>query len=126
QGKRWLLELGTLSIIASCWVRLPGLALAMGCAVGLMFEPRRASRLRVAANALALMSVVGGSAGLFLYRYVYCRQMQGSLPPVSYIASIAPELAHPAQFWFWGPLGNAYKSAVEVGRYLIGQELHPI
>ena len=59
-------------------------------------------------------------------RYLNCLKTANSPPPMSYVGTIAPELANSTQFWIWGPIENARRSASELSRYLDGQELWPI
>jgi hypothetical protein len=125
RGERWMLELGMVTLLASCWVRLTGLALVAGCATGLLFQPRCASRRRVICNLLALLLVVVGCLGLFGARYTNQLHANGSVPPASYLSCLAPAFSQPVHFWLSGPLSNAYQSAEDVSRYLIGQNMHP-
>ena len=61
-----LMELGTLALIASCWVRAPGFCLAAGAAVGLVWQRRDAGRRRVWANAILLAAGTAITAAVFL------------------------------------------------------------
>ena len=53
RGQRRALEWGGLAILASCWIRVAGVALAVGCALAIVLQPRSTSAVRVVANAIA-------------------------------------------------------------------------
>src|SRR5580700_2054870 len=88
RGQRWALEWGALAILASCWIRVAGVALAVGCALALVLQPRSTSARRVVANASALVVGVAATLSLFHWRYQQSLQAAHSLPPASYIAAV--------------------------------------
>ena len=69
RGQKWMLELGVLAIVASCWVRMTGFALAGACTLGVLLQARSGMRLRVTANAVALIAGVSLTLGAYWTRY---------------------------------------------------------
>jgi Dolichyl-phosphate-mannose-protein mannosyltransferase len=126
RGERWALELGTLAILASCWVRLAGVAFAAACAVGLLFERRMTSRLRVGANIAALVVGVAATLGIFYAQYQNSVRAEHSLPPASYMAGLQSLAAQPLGSLIKRTLGNVFESAAEIPRFLMGLQGNPI
>jgi hypothetical protein len=126
RGDRWALELGTLAILASCWVRLAGVAFAAACAVGLLFEPRATTRLRVGANVAALVVGVAATLGLFYAQYQNSLRAEHSLPPASYMAGLQSLASQPLGTLIKRTLSNVFESASEIPRFLMGLQGNPI
>jgi hypothetical protein len=126
RGERWALECGTLAILASCWVRVAGVALAVACAVGLLLQPRCVSRLRVGGNVAALLLGVAGTLGLFYLQYLNSLRADHSLPPASYMAGVQALFVQPLGSLVSRALANAYESAAEIPRFLTGLRGNPI
>jgi hypothetical protein len=126
RGKRRALEWGTLAILASCWVRVAGVALAVACAVGLLLQPRSTSRLRVGGNVAALLAGVAATLGVFYAQYQQSLSTNHSLPPASYMAGVQALVAEPVGALLWRTLVNVYESAAEIPRFLLGHKGHPL
>jgi hypothetical protein len=126
RGEKWALEWGTLAILASCWVRVAGVALAVACAVGLLLQPRSTSRLRVAGNVAALLAGVAATLGIFYAQYQHSLQAEQSVPPPSYRAAVEALIAQPVGSVVARTLANAYESAAEIPRFLIGLPGNPL
>jgi hypothetical protein len=126
RGQRWALEWGTLAILASCWVRVAGVALAVACAVGLLLQPRSTSGLRVVANAAALVAGVVATLGLFYGQYQHSLSAEHSLPPASYMAAVQALTSTPVGSLLVRALKNAWESAAEMPRFLFGLGGHPL
>jgi hypothetical protein len=126
RGEKWALEWGTLAILASCWVRVAGVALAVACAFGLLLQPRSTSRWRVAGNVAALLSGVAVTLVIFSVQYQNCLQAEHSLPPASYMAGVRALLAQPVATLIGRAFANAYESAAEMPRFLMGLQGNPI
>jgi hypothetical protein len=126
RGQRWSLEWGTLAILASCWVRVAGVALAVACAVGLLLQPRSTSRLRVGGNVAALLAGVAATLVIFYGQYQHSLQAEHSLPPASYMAGVQALISQPVGSLFARALKNTYESAGEIPRFLMGLPGHPL
>ncbi len=120
RGETGRLEIGTLCLAASCWMRIVGIPLALSAAVGLLLQRREVSARRVWANAISLGVVVGVTLGLFA---VWHRTHQGPLPAASY-AHHLETLSHRSWgAWLLQPLQNVHETGSQYSRLLIGQEL---
>jgi hypothetical protein len=126
RGERFALELGTLAILASCWVRVAGAALAVACAVGLLLQPRATSRLRVWANIATLVLGVAATLGVFYAQYQNSLRVEHSLPPASYMAGVQALFAQPVGSLIKRMLGNVLESAAEIPRFLMGLQGNPV
>jgi hypothetical protein len=126
RGERWALEWGTLAILASCWVRVAGVALAVACAVGLLLQPRSTSGLRVGGNVAALLAGVAATLGIFYGQYQHSLQVEHSLPPASYMAAVQALISEPIGSLLARALKNTYESAGEMPRFLMGIPGHPL
>jgi hypothetical protein len=126
RGDRWALELGTLALLASCWVRMAGVALAVACAIGLLMQPRAISRLRVAGSVVTLLVGVASTLGLFYAQYQNTLRAEHSLPPASYMAGVQALVAQPLGALIKRTLGNVFESAAEIPRFLMGLQGNPI
>jgi hypothetical protein len=126
RGERFALELGTLAILASCWVRVAGASLAVACAVGLLLQPRATSRLRVWANIATLVLGVAATLGVFYAQYQNTLRAEHSLPPASYMAGLQALYAQPVGSLIKRTLGNVFESAAEIPRFLMGLRGNPL
>jgi hypothetical protein len=126
RGEKWALEWGTLAMLASCWVRVAGVALAVACACGLLLQPRSTSRLRVAGNVVALFVGVAVTLAVFYFQYQNCLRAEHSLPPASYMAGVQTLVSLPIGTLIGRALGNAYESAAEIPKFLMGLQGNPI
>jgi 4-amino-4-deoxy-L-arabinose transferase-like glycosyltransferase len=126
RGDRWALELGTLAILGSCWIRVAGVSLSVACAVGLVLQPRATSRLRLAGNVAALLLGVAATLGLYYAQYQNTLRAEHSLPPASYMAGVQALLAQPFGALIKRTLGNVFESAAEIPRFLMGLQGNPV
>ncbi len=126
RGQRWALEWGALAILASCWIRVAGVSLAVGCALALVLQPRSTSARRVVANSSALVVGVAATLGLFYRRYQQSLQAEHSLPPASYMAAVDALVSAAPGTLLVRTLKNVYDSAAEMPRFLLGLKLHPL
>jgi Dolichyl-phosphate-mannose-protein mannosyltransferase len=126
RGERWALEWGTLAMLASCWVRVAGVALALACAVGLLIQPRSAARLRVAANVVALFVGVAVTLGIYYAQYRVSLRAEHAKPPYSYMAGVQALITQPIGSLILRTLSNSYESAAETMRFSLGMHANPI
>jgi len=120
KGGSWALELGTIALLFSCWVRVAGLFLVVPCALGLLLERRSASWFRVGLNSAALLVGALATVAVFYLQYERSLRAQDSLPPASYLPGIQALMARPAQFFLERPLRNAWESIAEFPRSFTG------
>lgn len=126
RGRPWALEWGTLALLASCWVRVAGVAMGVACAVGLLLEPRSTARWRVFGNVAALVSGIAITLAVFYAQYQNSLRAEHSLPPASYMSGVQALLAQPIGALVSHTLSNAYESAAEMPRFLMGLQGNPI
>jgi hypothetical protein len=113
----WTLEAGSLAIAASCGVRAIGVALVLGCLVGLL-QSRHRPRARVLCNAALMLACVAGGTGLCFVRYRYSLHAAGTLLPPGYLPLIQSLVEQPAQI-----VRNLYNSGVLFSLFFTSQQM---
>jgi len=117
-GNAWLV-LGVAALIASCWIRVAGVPLAFGAALGLVIQPRQVSRKRVWIAAGLLAVGVALTLGGF---YIYCRCAHAPYVLPSYLDSASSSMtSRSAADWLSQPLENFLLTGSELSRLLIAQ-----
>ena len=144
RGFGWMLT-GSLLLVASCWVRLPGIAIAIPAALGVLLESSPGGRRRAWLNAGVVVAGVGISMGLFYAWHQRARhttpssleatstagdpasaEAAGAADPLhssSYAPSLVGVLRRPWWDWIAEPAANAWHTGRQLARLLIGQTL---
>lgn len=120
RGNRFLLELGTISLITGCWVRVVGIPLAVAAGIGLLLQKREVSARRVHANVLSLAVGILLTVLLFV---AWHRTQQSSLPALSYAHHFDTLTHRPWGMWLMQPFLNLHQTGLSYGLLLTGQEL---
>ncbi len=101
----WWLEAGMLALVGSCWIRVVGVPLVLGAAVGLLLQPRRIGAIRVRLHAVLLVAATILTATLFT-TYHQTASPDGQLPSYGcYITQIESRslwasAVEPVKNWF--------------------------
>jgi hypothetical protein len=117
------LEIGTVALIASCWVRVVGIPLALAAALGLAFEAPQTTRRRAWLNTGGAALGVSVTAVLF---YLASRQVRGQLAPASYAHHFATLSQRSMASWLLQPLSNFWDTGSDLARLFTGQKCPPI
>ena len=117
---RWL-EMGTLLLIASCWIRVVGIPLAIAAAIGLALEARQARRRRVWLSAALLAAGVALTAAAF---YIYYRSVSPTHQLPSYADAVARMGKRSPLEWLGKPVENFLLTARALAELLTGQRHH--
>lgn len=118
---KWTLETGSILLLLSCCIRIVGVPIAMGAAVGLLLQATSISRRRIWANTGGTMLLILMTT-LTAVVYVFFKEHSNALP--SYLGSLSK---YGAKFWesgFAQPIWNFVETAPELSTLLTGQE-HP-
>jgi hypothetical protein len=115
----WSLEMGSCLLLASCLLRVVGVPIAVGAAVGLLLQQSHISRKRIWMNAggtmLCMLLVVGIGAV-----YVFFLSQKQTVP--SYLNSVS---FYMTRFWESGilrPFQNVLRTSPELSTLLTGQK----
>ena len=119
EGGRGWLELGTLVLIAGCWVRVVGAPLAVLAAVGLLVQPGNVRRVRAWANAVFLTAGIAAT-GLFLYWQFHATPR--AVTTASYAAEVSWMTGRSVVSWVQEPILNFFHTGPELGKLFCGQE----
>jgi hypothetical protein len=113
------LEAGSLLLLAACGIRIVGVPIAIGAALGMLLHSSPVSRRRILMNAggtaLGMALVMGLS-----YFYVHSIDREHSLP--GYHNSLLYHLGQLGQSIFLRPLQNVLNTAPELSSLLTGQK----
>jgi hypothetical protein len=121
KNRQATLEVGSLLLVASGWVRVLGIPLALAAAAGLLFQPGRLARSRVACNAALL---VGGALITGGWLYQHDRAVQASpFPPASYENTLSKLAEGSLAGRFGKPVVHFFDSSRPLSELLTGQEL---
>lgn len=115
----WLL-CGTAALVASCWVRIVGLPLAVAAGAALVLERRRIPRRWSLANLAVLFA---GLATTTASLYALDQWARQELNTASYNAEMDKLAARTPLEVMAGPLVNVYRTGPELFRLFSGQEM---
>lgn len=118
QSGPWL-EIGTLALIACCWVRVAGFPLAGAAAIGLALNERQVPRRRVWLNALVLLAGVGLTCLLF---YKYHQRVTAAYTVQTYSGYVSEMVQRSDWEWLTAPIGNVLATGRGILRLLTGQQ----
>jgi len=115
----WLIA-GTVSLVASCWIRVVGFPLALAAGAGLLLESRGDNRRRlwITAGSLAISTALT----LVFFQFWY-HQAQGSLPSGSYAPAVVKLWERPILDWLWAPLVHFYETGSALSRLIFGDRV---
>ena len=116
---RLCLELGTVVLISSCWVRVVGIPLVLAAALGLAFEAPQITRRRAWLNA---GGAVLGVCFTSVFFYLATRQAQGQLAPASYAHHFTTLSQRSLGSWLFQPLSNFFETGSHLTRLFTGQK----
>ncbi len=127
RGRRdgpWWLAAGVLLLLIAGWFRVVGIPLAIGAAVGLLFERSQASR---SAIWLSVVTLVAGSliTGGWLYQRDRALQTVAVAAPATYAHSVTPLLESGPAEQIARPLWHAYQGGPFLAQFLTGQQMSP-
>ena len=114
-----VLELGSLALVASCWIRVVGMPIALAAAVALVLE-RKTDRRRAILNAVGVAAAVALTAA---YLYWLDRQAQATVVTASYAAEAGQLAGRSIIDWLLQPALHFYATGGELNRLFTGQEL---
>jgi hypothetical protein len=115
----WLL-CGTAALVASCWVRIVGLPLAVAAGAALVLERRRIPRRWSLANLAVLFAGLAITAASL---YVLDQWARQEVNTASYNAEVDKLAARTPLELMAGPLVNVYRTGPELFRLFSGQEM---
>ena len=113
------MELGTLALVASCWVRVVGMPIAVAAAFALILQHTTEHRRRATANAVACVLGVAVTAG---YLYWLDQQARATIVTASYAAEADQLTGRSLAEWLSRPAYNFYATGGEIHRLFTGQE----
>lgn len=120
-GQRGKLPLGSLLLWSSTWLRLLGIALAMGAALALVWQSRDSSVRRQALTWAAVLAIASLSTGaIWAWRSASVSTVNSGR---SYDGEISQLSNRQRGDWLLDPLRNVYQSGEEIARLVTGQTL---
>ena len=123
QGKGPLVQLlGALALVASCWVRLPGLAVCWAAAIGLLISRPQGGTRGKWLSALLLASGSTATALFFLGWHESATHGPLNTHLESYVPTIRTTLDSPSYLLVRRLIENILETSVEWMRVLVGQE----
>ncbi|NQU76302.1 MAG: glycosyltransferase family 39 protein [Planctomycetes bacterium] len=110
-------EFASLLLVAACWVRIVGIPLAAGAAVGLVLSGWNRARWRAIANLLLVLAGLTATLCAFYVRY------KSVTDPTAATYSKQLDLIKDASNYLVHPIANLYYASGQLSRLLNGQRL---
>lgn len=120
-GQRGWLATGTVLLVACTWVRLVGIALAVGAAVAIAIKNWNGNTRRRTLICAAILVV--GSLSTAAYWGWRASHLAASHTGKSYAAEMSELTGREASGWLYDPVLNLYGTGEEISRLLIAQTL---